>query len=106
MMNNRDFVVGKCNEFVEYCEELGVCGEFVVRFKDELSDKDVADVLYYLFYFRKLVDSGGEFGFEELCNKLIDGGYVEWWYVEEKIWIVWRIEWFGEENIWAGVWSC
>ena len=77
MMDNRDFVVEKCNEFVEYCEGLGVCGEFCVRFRDELSDKDVADVLYYLFYFRKVVDNGGEFGFEELCDKLIDGGYVE-----------------------------
>ena len=77
MMNNRDFVVGKCNEFVEYCEELGVCGEFCVRFRDDLSNKDVADVLYYLFYFRKLVDSGGEFELGMLWDKMIDGGYVE-----------------------------
>lgn len=77
MMNNRDFVVGKCDEFVEYCRGVGVCGEFGVEFRDELSDKDVADVLYYLFYFRKVVDDGGEFGFGELCDKLIDGGYVE-----------------------------
>lgn len=77
MMDNRDFVVGKCDEFVEYCREVGVCGEFGVEFRDELSDKDVADVLYYLFYFRKVVDDGGEFGLGDLCDKLIDGGYVE-----------------------------
>lgn len=77
MMDNRDFVVEKCDEFVRYCWGLGICGELGVKFRDGMSDKDVADVLYYLFYFRKVVDDGGEFGFGELCDKLIDGGYVE-----------------------------